>query len=247
MMATLLTKPDNWQISMKNLISETPSGRDKTRRIIKELIEFGYIIRRKERIDDGTFHWVATVYEHPKKETMAGKPVDGETVDGKPVDIINTDLPNTITNDSNESLVVALDSSPDPQEPEKSVTHGKNALTKELVESFCKEFNWPIQPGKKDNLVNGWVNPLLKVYAQFGKAFGLFDVKDNGMPGEYIIDDYTVYCTILTYLRARAKHVNEDGTQLSMKSPDSLTYLINDMLPGFIEAAVQKREAERVA
>ena len=53
--AFLLAKPDDWKTCIAHLIKCSPAGRDKTRRIINELITHSYIIKSEQRSQQGQF------------------------------------------------------------------------------------------------------------------------------------------------------------------------------------------------
>ncbi len=53
--AFLLAKPDDWKTCIAHLIKCSPAGRDKTRRIINELITHNYIIKSEYRSQQGQF------------------------------------------------------------------------------------------------------------------------------------------------------------------------------------------------
>ena len=53
--AFLLAKPDDWKTCIAHLIKCSPAGRDKTRRIINELITHNYIIKSEHRSHQGQF------------------------------------------------------------------------------------------------------------------------------------------------------------------------------------------------
>jgi hypothetical protein len=96
-LAYLLSKPDGWVCRNYDLENNGPAGRDKIKRILKELKEFGYMVRDRQRKADGTFDYVTAVYE----VAVDVKSVDGSAVDGKDdhivsIDIANTDYQNTI-------------------------------------------------------------------------------------------------------------------------------------------------------
>ena len=44
MMAFLLSKPDNWEINVQNLIKQSKDGKEAVYSAINELITFGYIV-----------------------------------------------------------------------------------------------------------------------------------------------------------------------------------------------------------
>lgn len=64
-LAYLLAKPDDWQVRLYDLVSQGPGGRDRMRRILKELEAQGYLERKRVRLSDGIWDWESTVYEWP--------------------------------------------------------------------------------------------------------------------------------------------------------------------------------------
>ena len=92
MMAYLLSKPDDWQVRMTDLTKQRSAGRDKVKRIFKELETYGYLTRKRVGGAGGKFEWITTIHEIPTIDVFS---IDGQTIDGKPVDILSTDLPNT--------------------------------------------------------------------------------------------------------------------------------------------------------
>lgn len=65
MLVYLLDKPDGWQISLVDLINKSPDGRDKTRRILRELTMTGHVYRQRIQGEDGKFDWISDVFEEP--------------------------------------------------------------------------------------------------------------------------------------------------------------------------------------
>ncbi|MCW7549224.1 hypothetical protein B5C26_02945 [Photorhabdus luminescens] len=62
----LLGKPDNWEVSVANLINQTqdsmkPSGRDAVRALLKELANTGYLQSEKKRGNSGNFDGMSYV------------------------------------------------------------------------------------------------------------------------------------------------------------------------------------------
>lgn len=105
----ILSKPDNWRVSERNLANDGPDGRSAVASALTELEQAGYLQRTRTRNDDGTFAWDSVIYDEPQpvaddapesesgsqRSTMAGKTVHGLTVRGKPSHIINTEQTNT--------------------------------------------------------------------------------------------------------------------------------------------------------
>ena len=62
MMGYLLSRPDDWTVLVPDLIKSSPSGAAKTRRIIKELVERGFLVREWEH-EKGQFSFKTDLYE----------------------------------------------------------------------------------------------------------------------------------------------------------------------------------------
>jgi len=113
-MGYLLSKPNHWQVMVKDLINSGPAGLEKIQRILKELEEHGYLKRHKVKNEYGKFHWISVVYEDPtlqrvyqsmKGFTIDGSPIDGSPIDGKPPYIVTTETVTTEpVNTETESL-----------------------------------------------------------------------------------------------------------------------------------------------
>ena len=65
MMGYLLSKPNNWETQVSDLIKQSPAGKEHVGTVLRELQRFGYIKREKVRQKDGTFAFETTVYEEP--------------------------------------------------------------------------------------------------------------------------------------------------------------------------------------
>ncbi len=98
LLARLLTRPQDWQVHFEALRRENGLGRDKLRRLLRELEKAGYLVRRRIHRDDGRFIWVSEIHEKPQTidvKAAGGKTIDGKAVDGKPADIQSTDKQKT--------------------------------------------------------------------------------------------------------------------------------------------------------
>ncbi len=62
----LLSKPNDWQVRVNHLIRLRNAGRDKIRRMLRELETAGYLERRRLRRPDGTWRWECLIYEDPQ-------------------------------------------------------------------------------------------------------------------------------------------------------------------------------------
>ncbi|NTA79562.1 helix-turn-helix domain-containing protein [Agrobacterium tumefaciens] len=91
----LLSKPDNWTVVIGDIIKKGGCGRDKARKMIAELVEFGYAEREQVR-DDGKFGAsVLVIYDEPR-EQEAPKTAGITGANAESVAILpQTDLPAT--------------------------------------------------------------------------------------------------------------------------------------------------------
>lgn len=64
----LLSKPDGWIVRNKDIENGGNAGRDKVRRIIKELQKCGYLHRQRIQMSNGQYDWMTEVYEQPYTE-----------------------------------------------------------------------------------------------------------------------------------------------------------------------------------
>jgi hypothetical protein len=105
LMGYLLSKPDNWQIRVHDLVSNGPAGKQLVQSLLAELDLFGYISRKRIARPDGTFDWITTIYESPslnlqtgditggsgRESTIKHFNMDGPTVEGSAMDDLATD------------------------------------------------------------------------------------------------------------------------------------------------------------
>ena len=75
LLAYLLCKPDNWTVRFTDLERRGEAGREKLRRMLRELSGAGYLVRtRSHNPATGQWTWESVVYETPS----AGLPSMGE-------------------------------------------------------------------------------------------------------------------------------------------------------------------------
>jgi hypothetical protein len=107
----LMAKPDGWQIrvgALPYLLQQRAGpgermGRDRVRRILRELERAGYLSRARSKKPDGRWVWRIEFSEtpaplHGEIATMTGSAVDGPAAGGPPVDGQGVDLLNTLNN-----------------------------------------------------------------------------------------------------------------------------------------------------
>src|SRR5436305_15226719 len=60
--AYLLSKPADWEIEIGDLIAQSPDGKDKIYRILRELADAGYLVKFSVR-ENGRFGTTYTLFE----------------------------------------------------------------------------------------------------------------------------------------------------------------------------------------
>lgn len=137
LMGYLLSRPDDWQIIVGDLINRSTDGRDSVKAGLRELIKFGYL-RREQGRDDTSGRFEAVVYEvyetpieledsndklqveklSTDKSPLTGNPSTGNPSTEKPLTenppLLNNDLTNKqleLNNEINNNVVV---DDPDP-------------------------------------------------------------------------------------------------------------------------------------
>lgn len=78
LLSYLLSKPDNWTVVLRDITNKGGCGRDKARKMIAELVEYGYAEREQQR-DDGKFgSSVLVIFDEPRNTPETTAP--GESV-----------------------------------------------------------------------------------------------------------------------------------------------------------------------
>ncbi len=106
----MLSKPDDWKLYENEIVKNAKCGRESTRTGIQELIDAGYIDRKRRRSKVGKFEgYEYDVYEvpyHVRKpdngKSDNGKPDNGKTYNGKP-DTSNNELTNNELTNNEET------------------------------------------------------------------------------------------------------------------------------------------------
>ncbi len=62
----LLSKPDNWQVRVHDIIANGPAGAKKVRHMLKELEHYGYLVRMRVQQANGRWDWISLVFESPQ-------------------------------------------------------------------------------------------------------------------------------------------------------------------------------------
>jgi hypothetical protein len=112
LLAYLLSKPDDWQIMIVDLVKKSKEGRDAVYNALKELEELFYLTRNQERDIKGKMgKMVYTVYEQPLTENPYTENPDTESpYTANPTLLINDNTNNECTNQSDLIEFDSIDS-----------------------------------------------------------------------------------------------------------------------------------------
>ena len=139
MICTMLSLPDNWEFSEDGLTSLSNDGKASIRSTLKELMEFGYLVRTRNRDEKGILRdYVYTIYEETtlEKQNQVKKPnCDYPTLE-KPI----LENRNTYKILNNKEL--------NNKELKKEIHKEKRFKkpTLEEVKEYCKERNNNVDP-----------------------------------------------------------------------------------------------------
>lgn len=61
----LFSKPDSWEVRIKDLLKQGPAGEYKIRQMLDDARSYGYVVRVRIQEETGTFTWKTYVYESP--------------------------------------------------------------------------------------------------------------------------------------------------------------------------------------
>lgn len=81
-LAYLLSKPDGWRCTLKDLMAEGDIGRDRAYGIMDELKDAGHLEQVEERDENGHFQYINNIYETPRP--LPEKPHTANPVPGNP-------------------------------------------------------------------------------------------------------------------------------------------------------------------
>lgn len=76
----LLSKPNDWVMTVKDLINQSPAGRDAVYGMLRNLEDCGYLRRVRSRRPDGTFEYATVIYEKAQPLTDYPDTVQPDTV-----------------------------------------------------------------------------------------------------------------------------------------------------------------------
>ncbi len=191
----LLSRPDNWVIKIDDL-RRGKCGRDRIRRIIDELIQFGYLEPRR-RFKNKKGQWEYTPYklhETPLVHPFTGNPFTGNPSTDFQSILDNTEGQNTeykiessinqpVSKESNSSNSLPPDFSPIGESGVVEKSPDDLAL-KRLIQVYEQTANRTIPEASRIKLVS-WV----KIYPEDRIANAIRQSKTTGKPVSVILDE----------------------------------------------------------
>jgi hypothetical protein len=164
LLAYLLSRPDNWSINLSQLRDRGGVGREKMQQLMRQLIEFGYAVRRRDRQAGsqqfGSWHYV--IYDHPQSEepetenpsvASEGGATDGKAGDGKPVPILKTDYTKSPYGEADASLKGQVLKNGDTMSP---LPKPPSLSSQIWSEALCLLSQCPGSEGQKRTLIGKW-------------------------------------------------------------------------------------------
>lgn len=97
LLSTILSLPDDWDYSVKGLVTLAKDGFDSVKTTLKELEETGYLVRKRDRNYHGQLtKMIYTIYEEP--QLTEGLPTEGIPTQVEPTEVKPHQLSKDITN-----------------------------------------------------------------------------------------------------------------------------------------------------
>lgn len=175
LLCTMLSLPDDWNFSEDGLANLSNDGKATIRSTLKELMDFGYLVRTRNRDEKGILRdYVYTIYEEPT--------CDYPTLDKPTLENRNTykELNNKELNNKKENIYIKEKfKKPTLEEVEKYCLERKNGINAQKFIDFYESKGWMIGKNKMKDwkaCVRTWENkdkPRADVPDWFGKEYDI--------------------------------------------------------------------------
>src|SRR3990167_741232 len=178
-MAYLLSKPDGWDVRNYDLENQAPAGERVIRRIVKELVNNGYMHRERVSAGKGKINLLTTVYESPALNPFfhshAFHPMK-DSPHEKRSPILNTDPSNTDLNKYLDIYTYAHD---------ESAGRETDPL-QEMISTLSTIVKETFAPGVTDTKFEGAADGLLRrqISREQVTDFGKWWSKEGWYPGK---------------------------------------------------------------
>lgn len=209
-----LSMPDNWEFHLNQLGQALNQGRDKMRRMMKELIDCGYCVLDVERNKGQYSKYHYTLLEEPvlkEKVPQPEKPAAAEPTLANPT-LINTDL---LVSTKEEIYIPA---------PKKKQRKAEKPLWKDcdLIRLLQEDYDWLVSKhGAKDVdfaivQMDNWLVREGRSYQNYRKEINAWIERDKAKPQKQA--SFSKPADFLEanreYAQKRAREINEDKTQI---------------------------------
>lgn len=121
LLAELLSRPDDWHVTVVSIVKSGPAGRDKVYRMLKEAEKFGYAASARDRNGDGSFQKQQYVITDDPKLLIARTAAE--------IEQLEQPLP------ENPEVVVPFPARQEPEKPRKQATSWKPVSGQPLPEN----------------------------------------------------------------------------------------------------------------
>ena len=167
----LLTKPDNWQVMVAELVNVTkdtkkPTGREGVYNIINELKEKGFISVRKN--SDGSTDY--TVYDEPIQQSNHENPNQGKPNQGKPT-LVNTDIQQVLKDSKDGDVEDDVSEASESAKP-ININIGDFAITDDWEPEDKKAFNAKLRRSQIPSLEDKRIKDALIEFTGYWAARG---------------------------------------------------------------------------
>lgn len=165
LLASILSRPDNWSTNADNLARESKEGRTSILTALKELEVNGYLVRSKFQNDLG--HWVteSVVFDYP----TYGKPTSVDPTSDSPTSVNPTLLEETYKKEPQEETIRNITSEISDEHKQLEPVTAIPEQAKQLAQQFCNTLHHNgIQSAK---VTPKWVGEIDKMNRLDGRSW----------------------------------------------------------------------------
>ena len=179
MLLTLLSLPDNWNLTIKGLCQILPDGKDRVSKTLNSLIEKGYITREQNRDGGGKFnstnlevHESPITSPSPSPNDSSRKPIKDFSI--KPKSSPCPENPDAVKRDTRK---------PHTETPPQYINNKSNN-NKSIIQQVCTE----------DTLTDNEYEYLVSEFGKGNVDYQIRRIKDHGYKGCLNYDTVKAWC-----------------------------------------------------
>ena len=177
MLLTLLSLPDNWNLTIRGLSQILPDGKDKISRTLNGLIEKGYITREQGRGDNGKFDSTNLEVHEAPVENPSPTPPSGDDDDSSSPKGKITPYPEKPYPENPDTV------NPDTDNPPQYINNISNNY-KSINHEVCKE----------DTLTDDEYEDLVKEFGKVSVDYQIQRIRDRGYKGCLNYETIRAWC-----------------------------------------------------